>query len=239
MRFVTCFFLALVPMCVSAQNYFDLYIGVGLGTAYAGGAQMRTTAPAIGASATMKAMLDTRKWQFGAGADIGAMSPASIERDLTIVTIHNNIETKNAVTRSEDAQFATPYYSPYALAHYKLNIGDRFYFYGGGVLGYTFTRQGFDMKPDGANTYFRNVHGVMTGANLGLSINFGGRVSLDLSENWRMSFLKEPNSVEYKVLEQSKRTGAANHVQYFDAASLVTEYKLHVFHSCIALRISL
>ncbi|MBZ0097613.1 MAG: hypothetical protein K8F30_00935, partial [Taibaiella sp.] len=239
MRFLTCFIIALVPTCVSAQNYFDIYLGSGLASAYAGGPQVRTTAGAIGVNASMKAMLDIHNWQFGAGADIGAMTPGSIERDLTIVTVHNDVETRQAVTREEDAQFAAPYYSPYALINYKLNVTDRLFFYGGGVLGYTFTRQGFDMKPDGANTYFRNVHGMMTGANLGLSINFGGRASLDLSENWRMSFLNEPSPGGYRALEESNRIGAANYVQYFDAASLVTEYKLHVFHTSIAVRISL
>lgn len=239
MRFVICFILAMVPICVSAQNYFDLYLGAGLTSSYAGGPQVRTTMAAIGVNASVKAMLDIRKWQLGAGADIGTMTPGRIERDLTIVTVHNDVETRQTETREEDAQFAAPYYSPYAFANYKLNVTDRFFFYGGGVLGYTFTRQGFDMKPDGANTYFRNVHGVMTGASLGLSFNFGGRTSLDLSENWRMSFLNEPSPGGYRALEQSKRTGAANYVQYFDPASLVTEYKLHTFHTSIAVRISL
>lgn len=239
MRILTFFILALVPTCVSAQSYFDLYLGAGLPTGYAGGPQVRTTVAAIGVNASLKAMLDTRKWQLGGGVDIGAMTPGRIERDLTIVTVHNDVEMREAVTRQEDAQFAAPYYSPYAFANYKLNVTDRFFFYGGGVLGYTFTRQGFDMKPDGANTYFRNVHGVMTGASLGLSFNFGGRASLDLSENWRMSFLNEPSPGGYRALEQSNRIGAANYVQYFDPASLVTEYKLHVFHTSIAVRISL
>lgn len=239
MRFLLFIVFAALPVCVKAQNGFDLVFGGGLSTAYASGPQLRTTVPALGATAVVKTIWDTRKWQVGAGVDFGVASHGTVERDVVLVVEHNNTVVSYANTRVEDAPFATPYFSPHALVNYKLNIPDRLYFYGGAVLGYTFTRQGFDMKPDGANTYYRNVRGLVTGTNLGLVINFGGRVSLDLSESWRMSFLKEPSPAGYRALEKSKRTGYANHMEYFDAASLITEYNLHVFLTTVALRISL
>lgn len=236
MRYFIYLIIAMLPACVLAQNSVDFVLGAGLSTGYAGGAQMRPSGAALGANGTLKTMWNARKWQFGAGVDVGIMSPGSVEREAIVIIEHNNDVTRVDEIWSEDSHFATPYYAPHVLVNYKLNVGELLYFYGGGVLGYTFTRQGFDMKPDRANTYYRNVRGLMTGANLGLVIQLGDRLSLDLSENWRMSFLKEPDPAGYIALAKAKRTGAANHLEYFDDASLVTEYNLHIFLTNIGLR---
>lgn len=238
MRFLLSFIVVL-PFFASAQNSIDLVLGAGLGTAYASNPKLQTTSAAIGANGTIKAMWDTRKWQLGAGIDVGAMSHGRVERQLTFYTEVNNQVVSYSTSGAEDVQFATPYYSPHAIVNYKLNIPDKLYFYGGGVLGYTFTRHRFDTSPSMANAFSRNVRGMMTGANLGLVIHFGGRVSLDLSENWRMSFLNDPNPAEYSALARENNPWATNYKIYLDDASLIKEYNVQVFVTTIALRVRL
>lgn len=238
MRFVL-FFITAMPLFATAQNNFDLVFGTGLGTAYASSTQLQTTTAAIGVSGAVKAMWDTRKWQLGAGIDVGAMGKGTVKRELILINVLNNEVMSYNTANTEEAKFSSPYYSPHFIINYKLNIPDRLYFYGGGVLGYTFTRHGFELKPNEVGTTFRNVRGMTTGINLGLVIHLGDHVSLDLSESWRMSFLKDPDPGGYLALEKAERIIGPNYVKYYDESSLVTEYDLNVFHTSVAMRIRL
>jgi len=238
MRFVLLFITAM-PLFATAQNNFDIVFGAGLATASAGSPQLQTTTIAIGVNGAVKAIWDTHKWQLGAGIDVGAMGKGTVKRELILTTVLNNETVSYNTANNEEAKFATPYFSPHAIIHYKINIPDKLYFYGGGVLGYTFTRHGFELAPNEVGTTFRNVRGMMTGINLGLVIHLGDHVSLDLSESWRMSFLKDPDPGGYRALEKAERIIGPNYMKYYEESSLVTEYDLSVFHTSVAMRISL
>lgn len=234
-------FTLLLSYNAVAQPGFELGFTTGFGTGYASNERINTITPGLAGNMCFKALVDTRYMQAGLGVDIGAVSTAEVERDFTVLSSKQGIIGEGIYTDNiEQAQFATPYYSPFMFVNVKIPTNANLYFYVGGVGGYTFTRHGFDMRPFESNTHYRNVRGVMAGANIGLSIRLTNLLILDIHEGWRMSALKEPDPAGYMAFERSKRVGGfGNSFLYYSPESFVTKYTVHVLTSNIGLRFRL
>ena len=249
MKYFALLFLSISPVFTNAQHSFgygepvskmSIGFGTGFGTGLASSEQIKTAGAGLAANGNLRLIYNMRKWQVGVGIDCGAVTKGSIERDVTEVEVWNGDTTRINKTDGETAQFATPYYSPQIFVNYKINLPGDLYFYTGGIVGYTFSQHGFNIKPRDNTTKHRKVNGLMVGANLGLVIRLNDFVSIEMSESWRMSMLKDPDPNGYYALEQKTRTGfAANYQWWYDPSSLVQKYNAHIFVTSFGLRFNL
>lgn len=157
-----------------AKQRFQLGLTGGLSTAYLNKEASVFTLPEEslwGYHAGAKALLDFRFLQFGLGLEVG-----NIKGDIARY-VDNGFGVYRGFTIGEDNVSVLGFYkAPHVLANVKINVGSSLYFFAGGMGGAMMGNSGITLSKYTAPFY---------GANLGLVINLGNNLGLEIYEGWR------------------------------------------------------
>lgn len=140
---------------------------------------------AYGFNGTLKILLDIHKWQFGFGAETGGLS-GTVARDIGFKRdIEENFQYHLRIDKDvelEDQKIAAPYITPHIFVHMKFNFSDHVYMYAGPIGGRMFSKNELSWNGQSA--------GWVAGGNLGIAVRLNDRIILDLSEGYRISWVR-------------------------------------------------
>lgn len=151
---------------VVAQQLFQLGVTGGLSSSLVSGYQVYQDGAIWGYHGTAKALLDLRPIQFGVGVEVGHIEAEVVDAYASGYGLYY----------VRDMDVAGFYKVPHALVNAKVNIGNSLYFFGGGMCGIMLGKS--DLIQDNFST-------LLYGANLGLVINMGEHLGLEIAEGWR------------------------------------------------------
>ena len=165
-------FIILMPAMCRAQNLFQLGVATGLSHNFVSGKYIVQDKPATGANATIKLALNLKRWQVGAGVEIG-----SVKGMLNSPDVLPSGDTFYVAPVTGRKRIASPYMAPYILVNYKKNITDKLYAYAGVIAGRITTNN--DLVPTGT------VNGNLFGLNGGVVLKLNNMLSIEASQGWR------------------------------------------------------
>lgn len=175
---------------------------------------------ALGANGNLKALYNTRKWQFGAGIETGTLN-GDVYR--TLINPGSGYYAGGRIV-STDEKVAAPYVAPHLLVNYKAKFPGGVYMYFGAMGGRMSTKN--TMTWDGKGS------GWMAGANIGVVIKINKLISLDIYEGWRQGWIKSEPDI-YGTFDQSRKY--ENYYYYYP----LNKFNLSFFNTNIGLRIKL
>ena len=188
----------LLPFAAKAQPHFEVGLTGGVATItslthLSDAPLIKNKTPisysnAFGYTGAVKALIDFRVCQLGAGIEGGEMG-GSLHRVVGFKEeINANLPFQLATYdyEIEGQKVAAPYIAPNLFFHFKINFSDRLYLYVGPMGGRMFSKE--DLSWDGKSS------GWVAGGNLGLAIKLSDRISIDIAEGWRMAWMRDTNT---------------------------------------------
>lgn len=207
------FILTLLPICSLAQPRLSLGLTAGADAVIAFNGKssigplssqtLKSETP-MGIAATLKGVLDLRKWQFGVGVEGGRII-GDVPREVgfrteAILARQNRSNPYIFAYTVEGQNIAAPYFLPHLFVHYKFNLTDNTYLYAGPMGGYTFAKN--DMTYTGRNT------SRTAGGNFGTVLGLRDGLGIDIVAGYRKVWVRE-----YSVLKVSSPSFNPNAIQ--------------------------
>ncbi len=193
---------------------------------------------AFGLNVVAKALLDFHNLQLGIGVEGGSIKGTVGRRVGFKEDIEENFEYPLYVipaVAAEKQNIASPYLLPHLILHIKFNFSDRVYLYTGPVGGRMFSNN--NLSWNGKSS------GWVAGGNLGIVIRLSDRISLDITESWRMAWIRgdeitfENRRQWYNPEVLGPKTNMTQ--DYTHVAFAINRYNLSYANSSIGIRLTL